>query len=243
MSLDRQLVFGVSESMVRAPFYELRVSPEKPFALEDEPSTMPWTSWTCDRFVTFFDHKSFNENQGNGMLESTQAFFEERTVENAQKIAKELQCAYSFDGALAFIPQSHAEDFYTFFENVLNKGLIGLGDRTIEVNSEDFNLGSDMDDPVAYWQSSNDDGIFLLFAESCDSGGEDWFESAFLLYPRRDEITAPQDTTEFDPKYAFLHQDCHLGDHLYPSRHKDNPLFGSFLRWANEKGYLNIEDR
>ena len=228
--------FGPNESLVRAPFYSLRLRPEVPFKLGDVGfDHTPWVDWSCDRFVAFFDLATLNRSEG---YEGAAAFFKQKTPEAAEDLACYLQGYYSFDGALAYIPASHAEDFYAFFEGFVRDALSGMKDRENGDASQEFALGSDESDVVSYWGTTVPDGLFLLFAMSCDVIGEDWFESALRRYPKRDEITPPEGATVFDPKYAYFHQDSHLADNLSPDRNEDDPMYVSFVNWAVEKGYL-----
>ena len=231
------LVFGVCESLVRAPFYMLSLHPAQPFVLG---GWTPWKNWSCDRFAAFFDLNSFDEYTRETEWdedEPLEAFAHDKNEANAKRLAEYYQGFYSFDGALAFIPASHAEDFYAYFKNLVDAGLSGLKDTPTDKLSEDFNVGDDASDVVAYWGSSTPDGLLLLFAMSADCLGENWLETALQRYPRRSEIMPPPNQA-FDPKYAYCHEDCHLADHLSADRHEDL-AYTSFLAWAHDKGYLS----
>lgn len=224
--------FGPNESLVRDPFFSVALQPDSPFPLNDNHT--PWGGWMCDRFVSFFDLATFEEEAND---EETAAFIDGPSPETGIALARLLQGSHSFDGALAFIPTSHAEDFYAHLERFVKNSLSGMGEHAAP---DELNLGSDNSDPVSYWGSTTADGLLLLFSTSCDCYDEDWLKSAFECYPRRGEITAPPEATGFDPRFAFFYQDCHLADHLYPDRHDDDPIYGSFLGWAENKGYLRV---
>ena len=229
----KAFTLSANESFVRAPFYSAVLRPDTPFSFEDEHS--PWGGWLCDRFVSFFDMSTFEEEAD---YEEMTNFIASPTAETATALARLLQGSHSFDGSVAFIPSSHAEDFYAHLEQFVANSLAGVpGDTS---SPDNLNLGSDNSDPVSYWGSTTSDGLFLLFSTSCDAYDEDWLGDAFQCYPARDEIIAPKDASCFDPRYAFFHNDSHLSDHLYPSRHENNELYVSFLKWAKDKGYLRV---
>ena len=225
-------------SQVRDPYHRVELRPAEPFALNDESS--PWGGWLCDRFVGYFDQGSFEEDSSS--WDEVNAFIEHRDATTATALAQAFQGYFSFDGEIAFIPASHAEDFHTHLQQFLDQALGGQHDTPSDTLSNEVNIGTESDDMVGYWGSTTTDGLFLLFAMSCDSIGEDWLASAFKRYPRRAEITAPAGATTFGPRFAFFHSDCHLADHLYPGRHDDNPLYVSFLTWAGQKGYLRVRE-
>lgn len=225
--------FGANESSVRDPFYSVILQPGTPFSFAD--NNTPWCGWLCDRFVSFFDLNTFEDEADD---EETANFIANPNAETAITLARFLQGNYSFDGSLAFIPSSHAEDFYSHLQRFILNSLTGVGGEPS--SPDELNLGTENYDPVSYWGSTTPDGLFLLFSTSCDCYDEDWLESAFQCYPRRAEIAAPQEASEFDPRFAFFYADSHLGNRLYPSRRPDDVVYGSFLGWAKDKGYLRV---
>lgn len=230
-----RLSFGPNESLVQPPFFSLAYNPEQPFVLGNEDGNhTPWADWRCDRFRAFLPLEAFP--LGFAM-----------TDERAVNLAQHHQGYYSFDGSLAYIPASHAEDFFQHLDNFVRKGLSGIGIPQDDRFEDELTLGSDEEDVVGYWGTTTPDGLFLLFSNSADALGEDWLESAWRRYPRRNEITAPADATAFEPAFAFFHADVHLADHLTldraadhcgPDRDADPSLYPSFLTWAHDKGYL-----
>lgn len=226
--------FTSHQSVVRTPFYALRLRTAA-FELGDSGlDHTPWAMWPCDRFAAFFDRDTLNTSQG---YEGAAGFFAQKTPDAAEDLACYLQGWFSFDGSIAYIPASHAEDFYAFFETFVNDALLGTNDTESGNASRECHVGRAEEDVVSYWGATVPDGLFLLFAMARDVMGEDWLYSAFRRYPKRDEITLPADATAFDPTCAYFYQDCHLADNLVPDRNEDG-VYVSFLTWAHEKGYL-----
>lgn len=233
--MSSQLLFGANESLVQSPFFSLAYNPEQPFTLGNENGNhTPWADWRCDRFRAFLPLEAFT--LGSALTE-----------EQAVELAQHHQGFYSFDGSLAYIPASHAEDFFQHLDQFVRKGLSGMGIPQEDRFEDELNLGSDDEDLVGYWGATTSDGLFLLFASSADTLGEDWLESAWRRYPRQNEITLPADATAFDPAFAFFYADAHLADNLTLDRvvgHDGNEqdparlLYRSFLSWAHNKGYL-----
>ena len=228
--------FEKHDSSVRDPYCSvaLRSSPAFPFGND----WTPWGHWDCDRFLGFFGTQSFLESPPEEPGDAVEAFQADQTPQTARDLAIYLQGFTSFDGELAFIPASHAEDFYAHMERFVAGALSGEGNTPEDTVSDDVSLGYEDDDVVAIWGHSTPDGLFLLFAMSCDTIGEGWLESAFRRYPKRDELEQPAGQAGFDPTRAYFHIDCHLADHLYPGREPNNPGLGAFLAWAFQRGHL-----
>lgn len=229
--------FTKHQSSVRAPYCSVVLRSNPAFSFGNDGA--PWGYWLCDRFAGFFGASSFLDSPPEDPDGAVEVFQAEQTPQTAQAMAVHLQGFCSFDGELAFIPASHAEDFYAHLEQFVAGALSGNRNLAEDSGADVLSLGYEDDDVVAYWGHSTPDGLFLLFAMSCDAMGDDWLASAFRCYPKREELEQ-QGQTSFDPKRAYFHMDCHLADNLYPGRHEGNPQFGAFLAWANAKGYLNI---
>lgn len=230
--------FETHDTPVRDPYCSVRLRVSPGFSFGD--THTPWRHWQCDRFAGFFGNAGFVDDRVEVDENSSpiEAFQAEPNAQTAETMAIYQQGFYSFDGELAFIPVSHAEDFFAHLETFIAGALSGEGNTPERTVSDEVSLGYESDDLVAYWGATTADGLFLLFAMSCDTIGENWFEMAFECYPKREEIEHPAGATAFDPTKAYFHQDCHLADHLYPDRQRNNPLFASFLDWAFAKGHL-----